>query len=181
MLLRMFPVLPDWNGMHPVFVHFPVALLLVAPLLLIVALAARDAWRPWAFAALALMALGAVSAWLAVGSGHAAGQLVDRTPELERAISAHEALALTTRNLWTLLTLLLALVVLMPAWLRRPLPAGLRITAFLLVVALSAAGASWLARTADTGGRLVHTSGVRAMVEAPRTPDTAAVAAALPH
>lgn len=177
MLLRLFPVLPDWNGMHPVLVSFPIALLLAAPLLLLVSLFLRQSWRSWATAALLLMAFGTLAAWLAVGSGHAAGQLVDKTQALERVISRHEELAVVTRNLFTALTLLLAIVVLLPGMLRRSLPEVARIAVMAVFLALYVAGVSWLTLTGDAGGRLVHEFGVRAMVGAPANADSAMVAA----
>ncbi len=39
----MFPPLPtDWSGFHPLVIHFPIALLLVAPVLVVVAMVARN-------------------------------------------------------------------------------------------------------------------------------------------
>lgn len=180
MLLRLFPVLPDWNGLHPVLVSFPVALLLAAPLMLFVSLFLKTSWRSWAVAGLLLMALGTLAAWLAVSSGHAAGQLVDKSQALERVIGRHEQLGLMTRNLFTAFTLLLGGVVMLPRWLRRPLPEAARIAALAAFLVLYAAGVSWLTLTADAGGRLVHEFGVRAMVGAPVAADTAVVATTPP-
>lgn len=162
-----FPTVPGWDGIHPALVMFPVALLIAAPLLVVASFFAGRAWRSWAAAALFLMALGTVLAWFAVSSGHAAGQLVDKTRDLEQAILRHEALGTNARNLFTLLTVLWAVLVMLPAWLKRPLPPGLRIGVHVLFLAGYVASAGALARTADAGGRLVHERGVHAMVEAP--------------
>lgn len=165
--MSWFPTLPGWDGIHPALVMFPVALLLVTPLLAIVGLFARGAWRTWAAAALVTMALGTIAAWFAVGSGHAAGQLVDKTAELEAAILRHEALAVGARNLFTLLTVLWAAIVLLPMWIKRPIPQGMRIGVQVIFLAGYVASVGALARTADAGGRLVHQQGVHAMVDAP--------------
>jgi uncharacterized membrane protein len=165
--MNWFPAVPGWDGIHPAMVMFPVALLLVAPLLVLASFFARGAWRAWAAAALVTMALGTLAAWLAVGSGHAAGQLVDKTKELEGAILRHESLGMTVRNLFTLLTVLWAVLVLLPTWLRRPIPQGLRIGVHVLFLAGYVASVGALARAADAGGRLVHQRGVHAMVDAP--------------
>lgn len=165
--MNWFPSVPGWDGIHPAMVMFPVALLLVSPLLVFAGFFAKGAWRAWAAAALVTMALGTLAAWLAVGSGHAAGQLVDKTKELEGTILRHEALGVTVRNLFTLLTLLWAALVLLPAWVRRPIPQGLRIGVQVLFLAGYVASVGALARAADAGGRLVHQQGVRAMVDAP--------------
>jgi hypothetical protein len=58
------------------------------------------------------MALGTVATWLAVGSGHAAGQLVDKVAGLQCEIARHEQLGVMTRNLFTLITLVFAGLVL---------------------------------------------------------------------
>lgn len=162
-----FPTVPGWDGIHPAMVMFPVALLLAAPLLVLASFFAGGAWRTWAAAALFTMVLGTVAAWFAVSSGHAAGQLVDKTRELEAAILRHESLATGARNLFTLLTLVWAALVMLPVWLKRPLPQGLRIGVHVLFLAGYVASVGALARTADAGGRLVHQQGVHAMVEAP--------------
>lgn len=165
--MSWFPTIPGWDGIHPAMVMFPVALLLATPLLVAASLFARGAWRSWAGAALLMMALGTIAAWMAAGSGHAAGQMVDKTRELEAAILRHEALGVAVRNLFTLLTVIWALLVLLPTWIKRPIPQSLRIGVHVLFLAGYVASVGLLARTADAGGRLVHEHGVRAMVDAP--------------
>jgi uncharacterized membrane protein len=145
-------------------VHFPVALLLAAPVLLVVSLFAPRSWRTWAGASLVVMALGSLAAWLAVASGHAAGQLVDKTPALAAAIAAHEALGVMTLNLFTWLTVLFAVLMLLPAMVRRPLPAALRNAAHVVFLLLYLGCATVLVSTGSRGGRLVHEAGVRAIV-----------------
>ncbi|MGE3852796.1 MAG: DUF2231 domain-containing protein, partial [Planctomycetota bacterium] len=61
----MFPPIPPWNGMHPLVVHFPIALLMLVPLFLLVALAVRRHRIAFALSALMLMAIGTVSVWVA--------------------------------------------------------------------------------------------------------------------
>ena len=164
--MTTFPALPGWDGIHPAMVQFPVALLLVAPLMLMVSLFARQQWRAWAGSALLLMVLGTTAAWLAVASGHAAGQLVDKVQGLERAIGRHEALGLATRNLFTLLTLVWALVMMVPVWTKKPLAAPVRIGIQAAYLACYLVATVVLANTAVRGGQLVHDYGVRAMVGA---------------
>lgn len=165
--MSWFPTIPGWDGIHPAMVMFPVALLLATPLLVVASLFARGAWRSWAGAALLMMALGTLAAWMAAGSGHAAGQMVDKTKELEAAILRHEALGVAARNLFTLLTVIWAALVLLPTWIKRPIPQALRIGVHVVFLAGYVASIGALARTADAGGRLVHQQGVRAMVDAP--------------
>ncbi len=172
--MNWYPALPGWDGIHPAMVMFPVALLLVTPVLLLVSLFVRGAWRTWAGAALVTMALGALAAWFAVASGHAAGQLVDKTRTLELAILRHEALGLAVRNVFSVLTVLFAALLLLPMWLRRPLPDWLRITTHAVFLALFVAATGFVAHAADAGGRLVHERGLRAYVVAPPPRDAPA-------
>jgi uncharacterized membrane protein len=159
--------IPGWDGVHPALVHFPIALLFAAPLLLLVSLFARTAWRSWAIASLVLMVAGTVAAWLAASSGHAAAQLVDKTPDLERAIGRHESLAVTARDLFTLVTVAFASWMALQAALRKPLPTALRTTVHALFLVVSVACAIQLVGAADRGGRLVHEAGIKAMVSPP--------------
>jgi uncharacterized membrane protein len=172
--------LPGWDGIHPAMVHFPIALFLAAPILLLVSLFARQTWKTWAGAALVLMILGTMAVWLAVASGHAAGQLVDKTQILEREIGRHEALGVTTRNLFTVLTGAFVVLMLLPLVLRRalPLPARISLHAVFLVVYLG--GTTVLARTANQGGRLVHEFGIQAMIEKSSQPAAGPQAGVVP-
>ncbi len=168
------PPLPTWDALHPLVVHFPVALLLTAPLLVLMGLALPRAGRGFLNAALAVMVLGTVAAWVAVGTGEAAGELATRTPAVRAALEQHEELAETTRTVFTLLTLTFAVLLLGPALLKRT--PGRRITvlaggAYLVCYLF---GSVLLANTAHQGGRLVHGLGVHALM--PAEPGVAAPA-----
>lgn len=165
--MNWYPVIPGWDGIHPAMVMFPVALLLATPLLVLASLFARGAWRAWAGAALLTMALGTLAAWFAVGSGHAAGQLVDKTGGMAASILRHEALGVMARNVFTGLTLVYLLLYLLPTWIRRPLPDVLRIVVHAVFLVAFVGATGFVARAADAGGRLVHQEGLQAFVEAP--------------
>jgi uncharacterized membrane protein len=162
--MTLFPAIPGWDGIHPALVHFPIALLLVVPLLLLVSLFARKTWGAWTTAAWVVMALGALAAWLAAGSGHAAGQLVDKTGDLARAVGRHEARGVLARNLFTALTLVFAVILLLPALIRRPFPTPLRISVHALFLVLYLGATTVLMNAANLGGRLVHEHGVQSLV-----------------
>jgi len=62
-----FPPIPNWDALHPLIVHFPIVLLLVAPLFIVAALVASPArGRLFMISALILMILGTASVYLAV-------------------------------------------------------------------------------------------------------------------
>ncbi len=163
--MTTFPSIPGWDGIHPAMVQFPIVLLFAAPLLLLVSLFSRREWRTWAGSALLLMALGSLAAWLAVASGHAAGQLVDKTPALERVIARHEALGALVRTLFTMLTLVFGVLVLLPAAIKKPVPAAARISLHTLFLMVYLACTLVIANAANRGGRLVHEFGIQAMVD----------------
>jgi len=101
---------------------------------------------------------------VAVESGEAAGELAERTRQINALLERHEDLGETTRNVFTGLTVLFIAVLLAPRWIR-PLarPAVARTTqAIYVLVYLSCT--LLIANTAHLGGRLVHQLGVRAMM-----------------
>ncbi len=173
-----FPPIPAWNALHPLIVHFPIALLLVAPLFVVLGglLDVRTPGRGRAFlvTALLLLALGTAATFVAVETGEAAGKLTDRTEALSAVLERHESLAETTRLVFSALTVMLAAILLVPRVFRRELPRAAATGLLGAFVVFYSAGAVVLANTAHNGGRLVHELGARAVV-AP-----VATAAALP-
>ncbi len=151
--------LPSWNELHPIVIHFPIALLLVAPLFLLMGAFLRsERGRSFAFAALILMVIGTAGAWMAVATGRANAEVTVRSGELRGSVERHEDLAETTRNVFTVLTLLYAVIVLWPVVqgdVRRVWTTVIP----LVFLVFYAAGAILLARTAHEGGRLVHELG----------------------
>jgi len=158
----MAPI-PDWSEMHPLIIHFPIVLLLVAPLFILVGIAMNpQAGRPFLIAALALMVLGTVSAFVAVSTGESAAAIAERTPLVSSVLEHHEDLAHTTTVVFSMLTVIFATILFLPRFLKSEIPvAGLRILllAFLLFYG---AGTVVLVNTAHNGGRLVHEFGVHA-------------------
>ena len=85
------PPLPGWDGFHPLMVHFPIALLMVAPLFVILALVGRSSptGRAMAGAALILMSLGTLGTFLASSTGSAAARVVAHTPPVSAVLDRH--------------------------------------------------------------------------------------------
>ncbi len=162
----MLPPVPSWDSLHPLIIHFPVALLLVAPLFVLVGAVRGTFGRAFAVAALTLMALGTVGTFVAVATGEAGAELVTRTPPIAAALERHEHLAEITRILFSALTVIFAATVVVPRLLKKPLEGGARVAVHAIFLVLYSAGAMYLANTAHQGGRLVHEYGVQATIAA---------------
>ena len=157
----MLPPLPAWDASHPLVVHFPIALLLAAPALVVLGLL-LPGQRGWLFAALTVMALGTAGAFLAAATGEAGENAAESIPAAKAVLDRHEDLAELARNLFLGLTALFAGSIaaahlLGGRWRRaHSLAAG-------AVFLLAYAGAcTVLINAAHEGGRLVHEFGVRA-------------------
>lgn len=169
-----FPPIPAWDALHPLIVHFPIALLLVAPLFIVIgALLQPEKGRVYLFSALILMALGTTAVFVALETGEAAAKLAERTPEINAVLEHHEQLAETTRIAFSVLTVIFAAIILLPRLLRRS-PGWLAGRGLLLLfLVVYGAGMLLLVNTAHNGGRLVHEFGVKAMVEPGALPTAA--------
>ncbi len=169
----MFPPMPSWDGLHPLVVHFPIALLIVAPVLVVLGLIMYRQYLWFAIAALAIMTLGTAAAFVAVLTGEAGAELVMRSPEINPVLARHEELAETTQWVFLGSTLLFAAITLIPHAVRRPLkrlPGTIVTIAYLLIYS---GGIILLANAAHEGGRLVHEFGVQALVAETPPPPTA--------
>jgi len=160
----MFPPIPTWDGLHPLVVHFPIALLIVAPVFIIIGLVAYRRFFWFALAALVLMALGTIAAFVAVSTGEAGADLVMRTPDIDVVLERHEELAETTQWVFLGLTLLFAVISLVPHLVKRPLKRALGTVVGIAFLALYFGGVVLVANTAHEGGRLVHEFGVQALI-----------------
>jgi len=143
-------LLPD--PLHPAVVHFPIVLILLGTLVSFVAVFWRKGYVP-AFAA-ALLALGAVGAWVAVETGESDGGLVEDTaPAVEQLVEGHEDWAKRTLAL-TIIAAVIAIGA--AAFVRLP-----RVARGVGVAAALAAGiASWAVyETGHRGGALVYRHG----------------------
>jgi uncharacterized membrane protein len=160
------PTISDWDAIHPIVVHFPIALLLVAPLLVLAGILRRNGGRAFQVSALVLMLIGTAGAYGAVATGEAAGERAGRMPGVGAVLESHKELAEATRAIFTALTISFIVIIFAPdlfkITLSRCATVGIN-AAFLLFYM---AGAIVLANAAHQGGRLVHELGVSARAAA---------------
>jgi uncharacterized membrane protein len=158
--------------MHPLLVHFPIALLFITPLFLLLAVLLGRQNRAWALTALLLTIMGTVGIFAAAASGEAAGKLVERTPEIDAVLERHEHLAEAARGVFSGLTLGFAALVIVPIALQRELPRWVHVSCYVLFMGFSLGALGFLVQISHQGGRLVHQFGVHALMgpETPRPP-----------
>ncbi|MBK8149287.1 MAG: hypothetical protein IPN69_10590 [Acidobacteria bacterium] len=166
----MLPPIPAWDAMHPIIVHFPIALLLIAPLLIVFGLVFYGQNRAFMISAFVLMLLGTIAAVVAVATGSAAGELAERVANVESVLENHEELAETTRNIFLALTVIFGAIVFVPMILKKDFARKITLPVTLAFLVFYAGGAVVLMNAAHEGGRLVHEFGVKAMVASQNAP-----------
>jgi len=155
--------IPGWTELHPLIVHFPIALLLVAPVLVILGMIRPKHGRGFLLSAFVLMVLGTIALYLAVATGQSAGQAAEQLSNVESALERHEELAEVTRTNFTALTIIFGAILFTPALLKKSLGRTSATILNLAFLVFYVAGSIVLANTAHQGGRLVHELGVRAV------------------
>lgn len=168
----LVPPIPPFDRLHPLVVHFPIALVLVAPVFILLAVLLNRYARPLLLAATLLVGMGAVAAAVAVESGEAAEHFAEAVPAAAPVLDQHASLAKKARNASFGLTGLMAMCTLV-VW-RSKEPMARKQLGYIAGGTLAAwAGTSLLlANAAHEGGRLVHEFGVRAWAEPAAAPAT---------
>ena len=160
----MLPPIPSWDGLHPIIIHFPIALLLVAPLILLIGIFMPKNGRTFLVSAFILMLIGTVATFVAVSTGEAAGELAEHVNNVESVLEEHEELAETTRTVFAALTAIFGVVVFAPMLFKKELSRMIVIPLNLAFLLFYGSGVVLLLNTAHQGGRLVHEFGVRAVM-----------------
>jgi uncharacterized membrane protein len=103
------PAIPSWERIHPLIVHFPIALLLFAPVFAIAAAFAKKMRMGLLVAAFIMIAAGTIAAYLAVSSGKAAEETLRMSRQAKEVFEQHEALGIETSNIFKIVTVIFAL------------------------------------------------------------------------
>ena len=156
------PRLPSWDAIHPMLVHFPVALLVTVPLFLVLAMVWKRQAQAMMVSALVVMAVGLAGVFLALSSGEAAEDQAERTAAAHQVLERHEELGETTRTYFVVMTALLGVTLVGFSVGKKPVGPGVRAGVLGAYLVVYAPGLLVLANTAHEGGRLVHEFGVHA-------------------
>jgi uncharacterized membrane protein len=160
-MFQMPPSTP-WNALHPSIVHFPIALLLLAPLFIAAAVIWRKHARPLSLVALAVLAAGVCSAQLALMSGEAAEDAVDPLGAAKSLLHEHEEAGELVRNVYFGLAAAFAVVTGALVMRRERCPRLLYPWGALLVLLAMLPCSLLVINTGHLGGRLVHEYGIHA-------------------
>lgn len=161
--MPQFPPIPSWEEMHPLIIHFPIALLLLTPLFVIISAALPPPRsRPYMLAAIFVLLLGTASLYVATSTGKAAAQRIAKGGEINAVLQSHRRFALETNIWFSELLIILAGMYLLPRVLRRRETRLFSTLLPLTFLALYAVGIMFLFNTAHAGGRLVHEFGAHA-------------------
>jgi uncharacterized membrane protein len=162
-----FPPWPTWDSLHPLIIHFPIALLLLCPLfILISAIPAPPKGKPYMVAALTILILGTCSLFVAVSTGHAASDLAERGGAVDAVLEMHEGLASETQIVFAVLSVILMAMLFVPRVLHREEDRIFSTVLPVAFLALYSVGILFVVNTAHAGGRLVHEFGIHAIVPA---------------
>jgi len=153
------------SGLHPLLIHFPIALLYIAPLFIIIGCLLKDLRRPFFWSSLVLIIIGTFSLWLSLITGEMAAEALTNIPEKAlETLSYHDELAHVSRNIFIVLSIIFSLYVAnfraLFFQLRRRWH-NLFLVAFLTVYC---AGLIVLTNTAHYGGELVHQHHIRSTI-----------------
>lgn len=157
-------MLPGWNGIHPLLIHFPLTLFFLAPVFVLFATFTKAATRrAFLISALTVMLLGIASTYAAFEAGKSAAAAVMPTGEVQTVIERHHKLASLARSSLTVGTILFGLTLLICRWFRLQVHELTGVLPLGSVVFYSL-GLFWLINTAYHGERLVHEFGVGGIV-----------------
>lgn len=162
------PPLPPYEGLHPLVVHFPIGILLIAWLPVLIGVADRSRRVTWLASGGLLLVLGTSACFAATLTGNAAESVVGGMSEaVDQALNAHQHTGNRARNLFLLTTVLF-----MAAWITCSMVSErkrkvLFVISAVIVASAYVVSAISLINAAHLGGVLVHHHGIHAPIVAP--------------
>ena len=115
--MPQLPMIPGWDGIHPLLIHFPLTLFFLAPVFVLFAGFAKTTTRQtFLISALTVMLLGVASTYAAFEVGQTAAATVTPTGEVQTVVERHQELASLARSSLTVATLLFGLTLLICTW-----------------------------------------------------------------
>lgn len=153
----------SWDALHPMVVHFPIALLYIAPIFLVLAIIFAQRSMAWLWASAIIIVIGTAFAFIAVSTGEAAEEFAEGVVAAEAALEQHEEMAELVQVIFGILSV--SILALATAFQFAPfLKDRTRLLQGALVFVLIGhlAGLGVLTEAAHQGGRLVHEFGIRA-------------------
>lgn len=151
----------DLGSLHPLVVHIPIGLLLIAPLFIVLGLIFKRSAKTFYISALILLAIGTLSIFLAISTGEKASEAITPNPALHETFEAHEHLAEKMRLKFSILTGLFAAYLLSFSFLTKKFSPKTHQIALVLFLIIYACSLTMLFHTAHLGGKLVHHYGVK--------------------
>ena len=117
--MPQFPPMPNWDALHPLIIHFPIALLLLSPLFVAIsAVLPAPRGRPYMIAAILVLLLGTAGMYVAMSTGKAAAEIAERENAVNAVLETHESLAMETEIVFSVLSVILLGMFLLPRVLR---------------------------------------------------------------
>ena len=150
----------DWGSLHPLIVHFPIALLVVAPLFIALGLIVPQFRKAFYMCALILILLGTAGVFLAVSTGDSAAEALANNPAVTVTLNNHVRFAEQSRLNFSALAILFLFYVIFRTFIEQRLgkldPAAA--LTFLIIYTLNLA---LIFNAAHYGGKLVHQHGIK--------------------
>lgn len=150
----------NWGSLHPLVVHFPIALLFIAPLFIVLGIIIQKSLREFYICALILMLLGTAGVFFAVSTGNFAAETLSRDPAIAATLEAHVRFAEQSQLNFSALAILFLLYVISPNFTQKRF-SKLDQAAGCLFLIIYAFSLTLIFNTAHYGGTLVHKHGVK--------------------
>jgi uncharacterized membrane protein len=161
----LLPPIPGWDALHPIVVHFAIALLFVAPIFVLLAFLPPPRGTCFSIAALVLMALGSACAVAAVSTGEDSARMVDRGGKAEEVILKHQSQSENARTAFIALTGVYAALTAARLLRWKDENRKLWFAVWIAFLVLYAGGLLLLTHAGYSGGRLVHEFGLHALMK----------------